>query len=144
MSKENVSLNLVLKKIDETRNQLLEEIKHNDLISEKHKKVCRIFVNLNFFFFSTFSVFGSISAFNSLTGVPVGIMNSQKRVEGFYEGLKICAIIAGVKNYKSITKKKRKNIIKQCCQQNTKLNSIGVLISKALIDLYINDDKLCW
>ena len=67
------------------------------------------------FFFSTFSVFGSISAFNSLAGVPVGIMKSEKRVEGFYEGLKICAIIAGVKNYKSITKKKRKNIIKQCC-----------------------------
>ena len=28
------------------------------------------------FFFPTFSVFGSISAFNSLAGVPVGIMKS--------------------------------------------------------------------
>ena len=27
------------KKIDETRNYLLEEIKHNDFISEKHKKL---------------------------------------------------------------------------------------------------------
>ena len=27
-----------LKKIDETRNYFLEEIKHNDLMSEKHKK----------------------------------------------------------------------------------------------------------
>ena len=44
-------------------------------MSEKHRKVCRIFINLNIFlFFSTFSVFGSISAFTSLAGVPVGIM----------------------------------------------------------------------
>lgn len=31
------SLNLSLKRIDETRNYLFEEIKHNDLISEQHK-----------------------------------------------------------------------------------------------------------
>ena len=29
------------KQIDETRNYILEEIKHNNLISEKHKKVYR-------------------------------------------------------------------------------------------------------
>ena len=39
MTKENVSLHSRLKKINETRNYLLDEIKHNDLISEKHKKV---------------------------------------------------------------------------------------------------------
>ena len=35
------SLELRLKKIDETRNYLKEEIKHNDLMSEKCKKTCK-------------------------------------------------------------------------------------------------------
>ena len=39
MSRENVSLDFRLKTIDETRNYLLEEIKHNNLMSEKHKKI---------------------------------------------------------------------------------------------------------
>ena len=33
-----LSLEFKLKKIDETKKYLLEEIKHNDLISEKYKK----------------------------------------------------------------------------------------------------------
>ena len=32
------SLEFRLKKIDETRNYFLEEVKYNDLMSEKHKK----------------------------------------------------------------------------------------------------------
>ena len=36
-----VSLEFIFKKIDETRNYLLEEINHNDLISEKYKKTCK-------------------------------------------------------------------------------------------------------
>ena len=35
---EETSLEFRLRKIDEARNYLLEEIKHNDLISEKYKK----------------------------------------------------------------------------------------------------------
>ena len=38
-----------LKKIDETRNHLLEEIKDNDLMSEKQKKVCRTLNYLKYF-----------------------------------------------------------------------------------------------
>ena len=30
-----------LRKIDETRNYLLDEIKHNDLMTEKYKKTCK-------------------------------------------------------------------------------------------------------
>ena len=30
-----------LRKIDETRNNFLEETKHNDLMSEKYKKTCQ-------------------------------------------------------------------------------------------------------
>ena len=34
------SLEFRLRKIDETRNYLLVEIKHNDLMSERYKKTC--------------------------------------------------------------------------------------------------------
>ena len=36
--KRNVSLDLRLKKIDEIRNNFSEEVKHNDLMSEKYLK----------------------------------------------------------------------------------------------------------
>ena len=35
------SLEFRLKQTDETRNYLLEEVNHNDLISEKYKKTCK-------------------------------------------------------------------------------------------------------
>ena len=38
---EEASLEFRLRKIDETRNYLLDEIKHNDLMSEKYKKTCK-------------------------------------------------------------------------------------------------------
>ena len=67
MTKENVDLDFRLKK-HEKRNYLSEEIKHNDLMSEKHKKLCRA---LNYFkhFLVVFSVVSgcfSIFAFTSL------------------------------------------------------------------------------
>ena len=39
MVKENIIQEFRLKKIDETRNYLIEEIKQNELMSKKHKKV---------------------------------------------------------------------------------------------------------
>ena len=41
MAKENVSFDFQLKIADKSRNYYLEEIKHNDLMSEEHIKVCR-------------------------------------------------------------------------------------------------------
>ena len=38
---EEASLELRLKKVDETRNYLLEEVNHIDLMSEKYKKTCK-------------------------------------------------------------------------------------------------------
>ena len=35
---EEGGLEFILKRIDETRNYILEEIKHSDLMSEKYKK----------------------------------------------------------------------------------------------------------
>ena len=68
-----------------------------------------------------------ISAFDLLVGIPIGITSCALR-------LKICAVIAGIKNYKSIIKKKkRKKYNKMVLLAKTKLNSIEILISKALM-----------
>ena len=40
MVKENISLEIGLKNIKEIRNYFITEIKQNDLMSKKHKKVC--------------------------------------------------------------------------------------------------------
>ena len=41
MSEENISQELRLKNIDETRNDLIEERNRNQLMIKKHKKVCK-------------------------------------------------------------------------------------------------------
>ena len=46
VGEENVSQEFSLKNIDETRNYFLEEIKQNELISKKAKKIC---TTLNYF-----------------------------------------------------------------------------------------------
>ena len=40
MFEEKISEEFRLKNIDETRNYFLEEIKQNELMSKKHKKIC--------------------------------------------------------------------------------------------------------
>ena len=55
--------------------------------------------------------------------------------------IKTCAITAGIKRYKSIIKKKRKKHDKIVLLGKDKLNTIEVLISKALIDSYISHDE---
>ena len=75
----------------------------------------------------------SISAFASLADVPAGIAS-------FAGGIKICAITAGIKKYKSIIKKKKKNH-EIVLLGKVKLDTIEVLISKALIDSYISHDE---
>ena len=55
--------------------------------------------------------------------------------------IKIFAITAGIKKYKSIVKKKKKKHDKRVLFRKDKLNNIEVLISKALIDSYISHDE---
>ena len=76
----------------------------------------------------------SISAFASLVCVLLGITSSAV-------GIKISAITAGIKKYKSIIKKKKKKHDKIVLLGKAKLNTIEVLISKSLIDSYISHDK---
>ena len=125
-----------MKNIDETRNYLFGEINQNELMSKKHKKVYRV-LNYNEHFLiliSTVTGCISISSFASLVGIPIGITSSAMR-------LKICVITAGIKNYKSIIKTKKKKHGKILLLAKSKLNSVEVLISKALIDSNISHDE---
>ena len=69
-----------------------------------------------------------------MIGIPIGITSSAI-------GLKICAITAGIKKYKSIIKKKKKKHDKIVSLAKSELNRIEVLISKSLIDSNISHDE---
>ena len=80
---------------------------------------------------SSFTGCISISPFTSLLGIPIGITSS-----GI--GLKICAITAGIKKYKTIILKEKKKHNKTVLLAKSKLNSIEELISHAIIDSSIS------
>ena len=116
---ENISQEFRLKNIDEIRNYFLEKIKQNELMSKKHKKAFTTINYIKHFPILASEITGciSISAFAFLIGIP-------KRITSSAIGLKICAIAAGIKNYKSIIKKSGKIVL----LAKSKLNSIEVLI----------------
>ena len=95
-----------LNNVDETRNYFLE-IKQNELMSRKHKRVCTNLNHIEYFLILASTITGciSISAFASSFGIPVGITSS-------VIGLKIYAIVSGIKKYKSLIKKKKRTKIK--------------------------------
>ena len=70
---EGASLKFRLRKLDETRDYLLEEIKHNDLMSEKYKKTCKYLNYTENLLILVLTVTGCVSifAFPSLVHVPV-------------------------------------------------------------------------
>ena len=90
-----------MKKIDETRNYLLEEVKHNELISDKYEKLGRTLNYFEDFFIFVSAISGCVSTSALASLVPVGITSS-------VAGLKTSAINAGIKKYNSIIKKKKK------------------------------------
>ena len=55
-------------------------------------------------------------------------------------GIKICAVTVGIKKYKPIIKKKKKHD-KIVLLGKDKLNTIEVLISKAVMESYISHDQ---
>ena len=135
---EKASLEFKLRIIDETRNDLLNERKHNGLMSEKYKKTCKYlnYVEQLLILVSTVTGRISISAFASLFCVTVSITSSAVVI-------KICTITAGIKKYKSFIKKKKKKRKhdKTVLLEKDKLNTIEVLISKALVNSYISHDE---
>ena len=95
MAEETISQEFRLKNIDETN--------RNELMSKKQKKVCTTLNYIEHFLILASTITGCISssAFSSLAGIPVRITSSAI-------GLKVCAMTAGIKKYKSIVKKKKK------------------------------------
>ena len=90
MPEENMNQKLKLKKIDEIRNSLSQEINRNGLISKKNKRVFRVLNYIDHLLLiaiSTITECVSVSAFTSLVGIPKGITSSAI-------GLKICVITA--------------------------------------------------
>ena len=69
-----------------------------------------------------------------MIGIPLGITSSAI-------GLNICAITAGIKNYKSVIKKNKKKHDKIVLLVKSKLNSIEASISKALSNSVISHNK---
>ena len=138
MDEANISQEFRFKNIYETRNYFLEEIKQNELMSRKNKKVC---TNLNYiehFLILTSTITGciSISAFASLIDIPIRITSSAI-------WLKNISIAARIKTYEPIINKKKmkKKHDKIVFLAKSKLHKIEVLISKALIDSNISHDE---
>ena len=69
-----------------------------------------------------------------MLGIPIGITSSAI-------GLKLFAITAGIKKYKSIIKKKKNKHDKIVLLAKCKVNSIEVLISKALTNSNISHEE---
>ena len=63
---EEASLEFRLRNIDETRNYLLDEIKHNDLISEKYRKTCKYLNYIEYLLTLASTVIGCVSIFEFL------------------------------------------------------------------------------
>ena len=122
-----------MENINETRNYFLEDIAENELTSRKHRKIRATSNYIECILILASTVNGPIliSAFASMFGIPIGITSS-------VTGLKICAMAAGIEKYKSIIKKKQKKHNKILLLAKSKLNSIEVLISKALIESVIS------
>ena len=133
MVEENISKEFKLKDKDEIIDYLVEEINRNELISEKHKKVCTTLNYIKHFLIlvSTIARCVLISSFASSVCILIGITSSA--IE-----LKICITTAWIKKYKSIIKKKNYKIV---LLVKSKLNRIEVLMSKSLMDSVISQDE---
>ena len=136
MIEEDSSQEFTSKNIDEIGNYFLKKLEQNGFMSRMHKEVCTTlnYIKRLLILASKITGYISISAFGSLFGIPIRITSSAI-------GLRILAITAGIKMYKSIVKKKKNNHYKTVLLAKSKLNSIEVLISRALIDLNIRYDE---
>ena len=72
MSEENITQEFRLKNIDKTRNYFITETNQNELMSKKHKKVCRSLNYTEHFLILISAVTGCVSvfAFVFFVGIP--------------------------------------------------------------------------
>ena len=106
-------------------------------MSKKHKIVCKALNYFEQFLICNSTVRGSnsISAFALLIEARIGITS-------FALILKVGGITAGIRKYKSVINKKRKQHDHIVLLAKNKLSLIEVLIAKVLINLYINYEEL--
>ena len=121
MCEENIRQECRMKNLDATRTYIIEEINRNELMSKKHKKVYTTLNYIEHFLILASTITGcvSISAFSSLVGISIGITSSAVR-------LKIYAVTAAIKKYKSKIKKNKGEHNKIILLAKSKLNSIEV------------------
>ena len=103
-------------------------------MNEKYRKTCKYLDYVEHLLILASTVTGCVFAFASLVCVPVIITCSAIEI-------KISVITAGIKKHKSTIKKKKKKHVKRALLAKHKLNTIEVLISKAVIDSYIRHDE---
>ena len=121
MSEENISQEFRSKKWSRWNEKLsIEEINQIELMSKSHKKVYRVlkFIEHLLILISTVTGCVLIYVFTSLIGIPIVITSSAT-------GLKNCVINAGIKNFKSIIKKKKKKHDRILSLAKSKYNSVG-------------------
>ena len=96
MPVKNINEEHRLQKLEKTRNYLLREIDHNELISKKHKNIYRVLNYTDHLLILTWAITGCvfISAFASLVGILIGITSSA--IE-----LKNCVITARINKKKN-------------------------------------------
>ena len=85
MVDKNICQEFRLKNINETRNYFFEEIKQNELMSKRHKKVCTTLNYIEHFLILASTVTGciSISSLASLIDIPIGITSSAIGLKNF-------------------------------------------------------------
>ena len=82
MPEEIMNQGFRLKNIDEIRNYLIEEINQNELMSKKHKKVCRVldYTENLLILISTVTGCVSISDFASFAGIKYQQLQELKSI----------------------------------------------------------------
>ena len=107
-------------------------------MSKKHKKVCRVLNYINHSLVAISTINGCVftSTFASLVGIPIGITSS-------VIGLKICVITPGIKKYKSIIKKKRRNNIALLAKSQFKYYSWWIRFNKSVLkEIYYMKEEI--
>ena len=118
-----------LKNIDKTRNYFTEQTNQNRIISKEHRKVYKTLNDIEHLLILASSVIVcvSISVLDSLVDISIGV-------------LKVCAIAAGIKSHKTITKKEKNKHGQIVLLAKNKLNTMEVLNFRAFFDSYIKYD----
>ena len=105
-----------LKTLDETRNYLLDEIKHNDLMSQKYKKTQKYLncVKHLLILVSTVTGYVSISPFASLVCVPVDITSATVEIKSLQKSKSISQLERKKQEIRKTSVVIRKRYVKYC------------------------------